>query len=346
MKYRLILLLVAVFASLLSCNEDVIESAPNSVEKSDDVDVKPFMTDSVDVYIAGAVNLAGDQWRASYWKNDSLYLLDENYSVAHDVVVLNGKVVAAGKYDGKPCLWRDGKRTMLDENRDGEVKAIGVLNGKLYLVGQLYETQTNFRAFIWTEGKMTFLNDFKGYASDIAFSGIDIYVSGMDSERPCYWKNGLKTELSSHFGHGYGIEVIGNDVYVGGEYRPSNGGYFLGGYWKNGSFQSSGNDCYIWNIGVDRGEVFLVGNGVVNTATDVAMLVAGSGKLVLDTPGRGLSGANDIAFSLNNQYVLGTCSGTASGEGAPRVCYWLNNKLHRVTDQKSLGVGIYLKSRK
>lgn len=345
MRYQLPILLIAVFASLASCNEDVTKNTPKPVEKSSDVDAKPIISDSVDVFIAGAVNLVGDQWRACYWKNDSICMLDENYSVAHDILMLNGEVVAAGKYDGKPCLWRNGKRTLLDAKRNGEVKAMGVRNGKLYLVGQLYETQTDFRAFLWTEGEMSFLNEDKGYASDIAFSENDVYISGMDSEKPCYWRNGRKVELSNHFGHGYGIEVVGDDVFVGGEYRPNDGGYFLGGYWKNGLFQSSGNDCYIWNIGVDRGEVFLVGNGVVSTATDVAMLVATGGKVVLDTPGGGLSGANDIAFSLNNRYILGSCSGATASENNPRVCYWLNNRLHRVTDQKSLGVSIYLKSR-
>lgn len=235
MKNAFFLFLTIVWsASLISCDEDITDTPAKPSENFDDVDAMPFKSDSVDVLIAGAVSSSEGQWRACFWKNDSIQLLEERPSIANDVLVMNEEVIAAGKYDGKPCLWRNGERTLLDTQRYGEVKAIGLMNGKLYLVGELYETQTNFRAFIWMEGKMTFLNDYKGYASDIASSGKDIHISGMDSEKPCYWKNGLKIELSSHFGHVYGIEVIGNDVFVGGEYRPSGGGHFLAGFGKMG----------------------------------------------------------------------------------------------------------------
>ncbi len=235
MKNAFFLFLTIVWsASLISCDEDITDTPAKPSENFDDVDAMPFKSDSVDVLIAGAVSSSEGQWRACFWKNDSIQLLEERPSIANDVLVMNEEVIAAGKYDGKPCLWRNGERTLLDTQRYGEVKAIGLMNGKLYLVGELYETQTNFRAFIWMEGKMTFLNDYKGYASDIASSGKDIHISGMDSEKPCYWKNGLKIELSSHFGQVYGIEVIGNDVFVGGEYRPSGGGHFLAGFGKMG----------------------------------------------------------------------------------------------------------------
>jgi hypothetical protein len=332
---------------MVSCNEDVMDTPVKPSEDFNDVDAMPFASDSVDVLIAGAVNARGEQWKACYWKNDSIHLLDDHYSVANDIVVVDKEIIAAGKYNGKPCLWKGGKRIMLDSEKDGEVKAIGVHDGVLHLVGQLYETQTNFRAFEWAEGKMTFLNDYKGYASDIDFEGQDIYISGMDAEKPCFWKNGKKTVLSESFGHGYGIEVVGHDVFVGGEYRPTNGGYFLSGYWKNGLFQSSGgNDCYVWNIGVDRGEVFLVGNAALTQQQDVAMLIAGEGKMALSTPDQGFSGAVDIAFSLNNRYILGICKELASDKQNQYVCYWLNNKRHQVTKDKSLGMGIYLNPQK
>lgn len=343
----LIFLITAWSACLVSCNEELTDTPAKPSEKSEDVDAKPFVSDSVDVLIAGAVNAGGDQWKACYWKNDSIRILDDHYSVAHDIVIVDKEVVAAGKYQGKPCLWKGGKRIILDSERDGEVKAIGVYNGVLYLVGQLYETQTNFRAFVWTEGKMTFLNDYKGYASDIDFEGQDIYISGMDAEKPCFWKNGKKTTLSESFGHGYGIEVVGNDVFVGGEYRPTNGGYFQSGYWKNGLFQSSaGNDCYVWNIGVDRGEVFLVGNAALTQQLDVAMLVAGEGKMALSTPENSLSGAVDIAFSQSNRYILGTCTDLSAAGQKQKVCYWLNNKRHQVSQNWSLGMSIYLNPKK
>lgn len=348
MKNTVLLFLIIVWSvSLVGCNEDVLVATETLSENFDDIDAMPFASDSVDVLIAGAIHAGGDQWRACYWKNDSIHFLDDHYSVAHDIVMVDNEVIAAGKYNGKPCLWKDGKRILLDSEKDGEVKAIGVRNGVLHLVGQLYETQSNFRAFVWTEGKMVLLNEYKGYASDIDFEEQDIYISGMDSQKPCFWKNGQKTVLSENFGHGYGIEVVGNDVFVGGEYRPTNGGQFLSGYWKNGLFNSSGgSDCYIWNIGVDRGEVFLVGNVALTQQSDVAMLVAGEGKMVLSTPNQGISGAVDIAFSLNNRYVLGTYADVVSGQQNQKVCYWLNNKLHQVSKERSLGMGIYLNAKK
>jgi|GEM_PF-3553712 len=348
MKNTLLAFLIVVGSGLLmSCNEDLAGVPTKPSEDFNDVDVMPFASDSVDVLIAGAIDAGGDRWKACYWKNDSIRILDEHLSFANDIVVMDSKVIAAGKYDEKPCLWKDGKRILLDSDKNGEVKAIGVHNGVLYLVGELYETPTNFRAFVWTDGKMTFLNDSKGYASDIDFEGQDTYISGMDAEKPCFWKNGKKTVLSETFGHGYGIEVVGNDVFVGGEYRPTNGGYFLSGYWKNGSFQSSGgNDCYIWNIGVDRGEVFLVGSAALTQQSDVAMVVAGEGKMVLSTPENSMSGATDIAFSLNNRYILGTCTDLSLTQQKQKVCYWLNNKRHQVTQDRSLGMSICLYPRR
>ncbi|MCF2516734.1 hypothetical protein [Dyadobacter sp. CY351] len=311
-------------------------SVANSTEES-------VTTDSLSVFIAGAINVANNKWNACYWKNDTLHNLDQKHSIAYDLSKHDSKIIVAGEHEGKPCYWEDGNLNVIDNKRNGKVQAIGSYNGKLYLVGSVYEDNDNFRAFVWKDGVMTFLNNHKGYASDISFRGNDIFISGMDSEKPCFWKNGERTFLSDKFGHGYGIETTAFDVYVVGEYRPTNGGYFLAGYWKNGIFISpTGNTAYILNFGVRENVVYLLGSKYLGGEDEKAVVIRGSETTILDG-GHSLSQANDIAFNGRDEYVLGSRNHLVGKENYSNVCYWINNKQRVLkTPYQSQGSAIFL----
>lgn len=344
MKNKLLLFLIIVWsASLSGCRKDATDSVIKPHENSDDIDPTPFASDSVDVLIAGAVGGTDGFWNACYWLNDSLHVVDHS-SIANDIATIGDEVVLAGKFQGKACYWRNGIRTILDENSPGEVKAIGVNNGEIYLVGELHTTQTNFQAFVWKQGKMTFLNNYKGGAVAIDFQGSNVYIAGTDLEKPCYWENGKITSLSEHFGHVYGIQVSGEDVFVCGDYRPEGDGNFLAGYWKNGKFHSpTTNSCYLWNIGLRKEQVFLVGSSVRNDIADNAVLINGTEKVLLATPHGALSGANDIAMTDHHEYVLGSYTDASAQNHYSLACYWRDKQLHKLCKQKSLGTSIRLR---
>ncbi|KAA0989557.1 hypothetical protein [Dyadobacter aurulentus] len=303
--------------------------------------------DSVSVLISGAVNVANNKWNACYWENDTVHILETNHSLANDILVLDGKIIIGGEYEGKPCFWENGNRKVIDCGHNGTVKAIGVLNGDIHIVGQIYDDHGNPKSFIWTKGAMSLLSSGTGYASDISFSGKDVYVSGMDSEKACYWKNGSIVVLSKTLGHGYGIEVRGTDVYVAGEYRPSNGGYYKAGYWKNGEFISpAGNSVYLWNLGVNLGNVYLVGRQVLfeKNVLDNAVCIKENEKIFLESKGNVSTAASDIAFNGATEYVLGSFNGgSVDQQQFDRVCYWRNNRLHEIPSKSpALGSAIYL----
>jgi hypothetical protein len=342
-KYWEVFVLLHIF--FVGCKREVPEIITNEPEKPEEVfEADTLGYDSVDVFISGAEYVANNKWNACYWKNGATHILDTDHSIANDIIISDDDVIVGGEYDGKPCYWKNGSRTVIDD-RTGRVKGIGYHKGELYLVGEVYEEDVNiFKAFVWNKA-IKILGP--GYASDIVFSDEDVYISGMDSKNPCYWKNGQKTILSENFGHGYAIEFQHNNVYVAGEYRPTNGGYYLAGYWKNGEFISPlGNSAYILNIGINRGDAYILGDEVdsknADSVTNNAILVKGNNKTVLSAGENSVSGATDIAFNGTNEYVLGSYSLIFGPDRSPHACYWLNGKLHTIGRSQTIGSAIFL----
>ncbi|KQS33542.1 hypothetical protein [Dyadobacter sp. Leaf189] len=331
-----LLAFVVVFILAISCKHEIpiaSEASAGSIDCHENPIDSTVAYDSVNVLIAGAINVSNNKWNACFWKNDSMQVLESNHSIANDILTADDKIIIGGEYEDKPCFWINGNLEILDHLHDGKVKAVGYHQGKIYMVGQIYEDGSYPRPFIWKDGKVSYLSQGRGYASDIAFSGKDIYVSGMDSDKACYWKNGVKVELSETLGHGYAIEVRGADVYVGGEYRPTNGGYFIAGYWKNGKFVSpQGNSVYVWNLGINGGQIVLVGNQVLfgNSVVENAICIRGNDKANLKTEENVSSGAIDITFNGKDEYVLGTNNRTAGSKQVSHPCYWVNDKLHDI----------------
>jgi len=345
-SYNFWVVVVLACIIFIGCKKDAPEIVTGDEEKPEEVlGADTLGYDSVDVIISGAEYVAVNKWNACYWKNGAMHILDTDHSVANDIIVSEDNVIVGGESEGKPCYWENGKRIVIDD-RTGKVKAVGFHKGELYLVGELYDENENIsKAFVWN--KATKILD-SGYASDIAFSDGNVYISGMDSKNPCYWRNGIKTKLSGNYGHGYAIEVAENNVYVAGEYRPTNGGYYLAGYWKNGEFISPlGNSANIINIGIRSGDVYILGNEVdsknADRVEDNAVFVKGNEKTVLSAGKNSVSGAADIAFNGENEYVLGSYSLISGPDRGPHACYWQNGKLHTVGKSQTVGTAILLK---
>jgi hypothetical protein len=208
------------------------------------------------------------------------------------------------------------------------------------------------------------------YATGIAISGNDIYLSGYADYgftltgipgrgyTAVYWKNGNLVTLSDTSinmqGFATGMAVSGGDVYVGGYQVPGNiTEPRTGVIWKNGSPQLltdtpgtsvvtavavSGNDIYATGYilnGALQGWAYWK-NGTVfiiddSSFTPNSIIVSGPDAL----PG---SGPTSIAFSGNDVYVAGNDYDPALGTTA-RV--WKNGKALNLDDS---GNGSYATS--
>lgn len=340
---KLIPILGLLFAS---CESKLPETADNSISKPDSTNVpgkQPY--NSVNVYIAGAINVSNNKWNASYWKNSKEVVLSSEHSFAKDIVVYKGDVFVGGEMNGLPCYWINGKCNLISKEQ-GHVSAIRFHKGSLYLIG-LYRdsSKDKYNAFLWKNDTFTILGNGYANASDIAFDKDDIYVAGTDEGKPCYWKNQLKVSLSNQSGHVYGIEVAGKEIYLAGEYRPDNGGYYLSGYWKNKEFISTaGNAAYIWNVGVNKEKVCLVGGQTLgkNLITDQAILIEDNVKMVLNVPDHVSASAMNIAFIQDQKYIIGTCVNSEKPELSSQVCYWFNNQFYIIGRPGSVCSSIFI----
>jgi hypothetical protein len=226
-----------------------------------------------DIYVAGTVPsnklVNWDHSVAVYWINGiQVNLTHDTVSSAAFSIAVSGndiyvagnadnKIYAAGNKHNKPhydaaTYWKNGVAIRLTDGLTDTIPsfatAIVVSGSDVFACGVQGDPgdPTFAQAKYWKNGVVAELMDnvsHSVYASDIAVSGNDVYVSGWSTDqltKAIYWKNGIPVPLSSSpvSGGVNSIAVSGNDVYAAGNLfygaygaRPGSAAK----YWKNGS---------------------------------------------------------------------------------------------------------------
>jgi len=189
------------------------------------------------------------------------------------------------------------------------------------------------------------------YATGIALSGTDVYVSGvimyplsLYPTTPVYWKNGTlnylqhqTTTYNNDFWRTSGIAISGSDVYISGD----NGMQCV--YWKNGVAVNLSNGTFTYGITISGTDIYILGNLYTNAS--VGTSVAGYWKngipVYLPNPNSIVQSAMAIAINGTDVYV----TGFISISGNLNAVYWKNGTmttLSKVTGSGALASGIFI----
>jgi len=216
-----------------------------------------------DIYVCGYEGSI-----AKYWKNGiGINLTDGKYMAwANSIKVLGKGIYISGMENGVGKYWINGAAYTIPPvpgqyiGADMEIGANGV-----YLVGSVpdptiklpyntgsWEPSLGTKAVYWLNGQIHYLEDgnYSAYATNIAISGSDIYIVGMDNsgdlahdvEGGTYfhsviklWKNGVPISITDGKWDAFvnSIMVSGKDIYLAGNELSSMGRKAI--YWKNGT---------------------------------------------------------------------------------------------------------------
>ncbi len=254
-----------------------------------------------------------------------------------DDVYVAGSVKANATAPSLPTYWKNGipvpLKDMANNETTGEVKAITVSGGDVYVVGILNNTPKNI--ILWINGVPRYVTNSKYYCtpSGIAVSATgDIYISGLEENTNFaiahYWK---LSKTSAILGEPYpfsttsslatGIALSGDDVYVSG--YLFNGGSSAAIYWKKPAGQPA--------VGIPLGTAGSIARSIAVAGDNVYIsgYEAGTAKYwtnnqntstILGTTGN--SAANLIAVSGGNVYIAGYDKPGASANYI--ATYWTN----------------------
>ena len=297
---------------------------------------------SPSVYVAGFTIGTGDVRNAVYWDaSGTIVNLAQDaskFSEANDIVINGSTVYVSGYYNsGNAVLWKDKTIVALPAGADDSSAERMFLasDGKLYIAGY-YVNGGNVIAAYWVyDGVVAVRHDLTdGTNNALAFSiyvdGADVYVSGMDNEKPVYWKNGVEDSLSTTNGLASSIKVVGGTIHVAGV--VVDGGFETFTYW---AVTSDVVAVIGFGSGVDVGypaldlddelNVYISGNyetGSVmqacywkNTFTDQNNLSVNS---------KPYSMAKDILLKGPDVYVVGYYADKESSPTTVTPAYWLN----------------------
>ena len=150
-----------------------------------------------DVYVSGAMQLTGEAKSAVYWKNGVVTELTTDMSVAsyaQSIVVANGNVYVAGKFDGKAVVWKNGAMSYL-ENGTEAYELVVDENGDVYVAGVYKDGNTSSKPAVWKNGQATILGT-RGMAYAVTVKHGDVYVGGQNHlSKAAYWKNGVEVSV-------------------------------------------------------------------------------------------------------------------------------------------------------
>lgn len=191
------------------------------------------------IFVSGNdVYVAGTNFNAVYWKNDTLVTLDNAYSSAYSIYVQGKDVYAAGEelistgFIAK--YWKNGVATNLTGKYENAIaKSIYVTdNGDVYIAGQ--EVYGNPAAVYWKNGVIANLTDgsIPATANAIYVNGNGAYVVGNISTQAVYWKNNVPVYVTDGTWSATinALCIVGNKLYLAG-YQRSNSGYDVARYW-------------------------------------------------------------------------------------------------------------------
>ena len=170
-----------------------------SGDKTIEGSVSCIAVEGNDVYAGGACYI---------WKNrKGTEMPHDGYdaAVVTDIVVEGSDVYASGYLkkgddDFRACWWQDGALHLLDTDGDrGNSAAIAILryDGKTYIGGYVDQ----YRAALWTDGKLTRITSYNGHINALAARGKDeVFAAGDKDGKPVIWRirsryAGEKTEL-------------------------------------------------------------------------------------------------------------------------------------------------------
>ena len=259
-----------------------------------------------------------------------LYLLTSAYTTFMQVkpnlllTLLLSIVLLAGckKHDSEP----------LGENMD------------IYIAGTVDKKPT-----YWKNTTLTVLPgglNAEGFATGIAISGKDVYVSGTvpsgtpypQSNVGVYWKNGVLNNLggSADGSATTGIAVLGNDVYVIG--FAFNGNTTEACYWKNGVKTVLGTSPVFSRAT----GIAIIGSDVYISGTGNSLAYWKNGVKVSLSVGALGGTAHDIAVNDLGDIVIG---GTETYQAATttlrsRAVYWKNGALMQITSNDAYSTSI------
>lgn len=320
------------------------------------------------VYVGGTFITAGGLtansvagWNGSDWSVLGLGLSSNASSdpvvnaiaVSGNDVYVGGIFASAGgvpakniaKWDG--AVWSAlGSGISGPNNTQGEVRAIAVSGGNVYVGGQFataggvtVNSIAKWNGSVWS-GLGSGITDGGGveFVAAIAASGSDIYVGGFFSTAGVVAVNSLAKWNGSSWsdvggglpgGRAFAIAVSGSDVYVGGQFSTA-GAVSAANIAKwNGSAWSAlaGGFSQVNAIAVSGGDVYVGGNPtLLGSTTHVVLRWNGTSWFAL---GSGVGGTisgiiptvTAIAVSGSNLYVAGRFT-TAGSQQAGHIARW------------------------
>ena len=195
-------------------------------------------------------------------------------------------------------------------------------NVTVYVAG--YEKNGDvYFAKIWKNGRGENLSDGSPYAeaNSIFISNNDVYVVGVQNERPIQWINGIEKKFTdSYFGSAQSILLSNTDVFIAG-YQQGKDAPVRAKYWKNGKAVSPTGGFHANSIATLGKDVYVVGSawpdfGSAWSESDSTLSLSSGFRLVAKMwkNGKGInltdqkrhSEANSIYISGKDIYITGT----------------------------------------
>lgn len=140
-------------------------------------------------------------------------------SCVNEVAIHNGDVYAVGYegdyFNGTPCLWINGKKTVLPGG-SGIAHDIAFYNNDVYIAGECQKGTA-----LWKNGTLVFSVSEKSGAYAVAVNGEDVYLGGHGfgtDMRPIalLWKNGVKRQILEMRSGIDDLMIKDNKLYISG----------------------------------------------------------------------------------------------------------------------------------
>ena len=284
----------------------------------------------MDIYISGTSFTYGIP-QAAYLKNGNIVRFNEHdntHSHANSVVARKNNIYLSGDYNGHPCYWTNGNRTMLnDNNQGGTVTGMRMSSDYTFLIGNI-KTNLGEQAVIWKlDGSRYFLSNLKSTATSADNNNVNIsgYVYENNIKKACYWEVSKYDQTPVIAEH-----ILDVAEHAGGISSTESAGFFIAGsqkdnsniehagYWNNGTFSllqndgnpSRANDVYVKSDLLNPTQYFV---GTHNSSAAFWI----NNKLTLLSQNSN-SAALKLYFHNGAEYILGydTVNGVKS------FCYW------------------------
>lgn len=354
--------LIALFALVASCEKKVdlknnVDS-PNTTESTSENNI---VNPNIDVYVAGEY-MSNIAYQATYWKNGKMYSVESGnqQSFAKGIAVDSNNVYLVGKCSDRAAYWKNGNRSYLRVSLDqGVANAICIRNNKAFIAGIAKSEQNgDWIAILWIVDTIT--NSTEEYplapawsrANDLFDDGTNLYIAGMENDKPCYWKwdgaNFLRTDVGNNVGVAKTIFKHNNVIYMVGDYAFYGGGTTVSGYWENEKFinasQITSGLPQLEAIGFNSlGEFFASGNKILGAINNgAAVWKSNKTEITLSGAGSGIS-TGGMAFNGSDYYLCGyELKGNGLGGYTSDAVYWMNGTPISLNTTNSFAMDITL----